>query len=85
MQVPGAPGSLAWCQADILTHFIASRQVADWEARTHCNLYDFCWVAQVLFCQGKSFKQKVADSPCEDQLSSLAGMAMQPLEGRVMV
>lgn len=57
MQVPGAPRSLAWCQANILTHFIASRQVADWEARTRCNLYDFCWVAQVLFCQGKSFKQ----------------------------
>lgn len=57
MQVPRAPGSLAWCQANILTYFIASRQVADCEARTHCNLYVFCWVAQVLFCQGKSFKQ----------------------------
>lgn len=29
VQVPRAPGSLAWCQAYILTYFIAA-----WEART---------------------------------------------------
>lgn len=75
MQVPGAPGALAGCQVNTVKHFITSRQAADWEASV------FCWAAQVLFCQGKSFK-KVAASPCEDHLSSLAGMAVGPLQGR---
>lgn len=51
MQVPGAPGALAWCQVNTVTRFITSRQAADWEAAV------FCWGAQVLFCQGKPFEE----------------------------
>lgn len=84
VRAPRAPGPSAWCQTNVLAHLIASRRLLTGQLEHTATSMSFARLLRCTSAKG-SHLGRVADWPCELQLSNLSWVAVQLLEGWVMI